>query len=327
MTAYQSAEAGPSSRPATSSSSPLVPAVLRQSLAAYQQSSCRRPRPIAAPSMLEGWFGSSSSKTSPLPTDKPKRNLMDMDVDSHVETPEETNQRMIVEQWADSLFKWSPMVRFMSRHLSLVSCDPQAPRDHNDPNSSPRIEIVTCPKDAGIAGGFSFDPENHFSKSGIIICANHILDKTHLEDTLAHEMIHWWDHCRFKVDWNNLRQHACSEVSYHVDRSLGVGIWKISYEHAFFFSHLCRQIRAASLSGDCAFYREVFTRGNKYSSTKQHQVCTRRRAVTSVATNPGCKSQEEAERAVDEVWKSCFGDTRPFDEVSSEARMLQVYML
>jgi inner membrane protease ATP23 len=30
---------------------------------------------------------------------------------------------------------------------------------------------------------------------------------------MAHELIHAFDHCRFKVDWNNLRHHACSEVS------------------------------------------------------------------------------------------------------------------
>lgn len=28
-----------------------------------------------------------------------------------------------------------------------------------------------------------------------------------------HEMIHAFDHCRFEVDWGNLRHHACSEVS------------------------------------------------------------------------------------------------------------------
>lgn len=33
-----------------------------------------------------------------------------------------------------------------------------------------------------------------------------------MEDTLAHELVHAFDHCRFKVDWGNLRHHACSEV-------------------------------------------------------------------------------------------------------------------
>lgn len=27
-----------------------------------------------------------------------------------------------------------------------------------------------------------------------------------------HELVHMYDHCKFKVDWSNLRHHACSEV-------------------------------------------------------------------------------------------------------------------
>lgn len=30
-----------------------------------------------------------------------------------------------------------------------------------------------------------------------------------------------------------------------------------------------------------------------------------------------CPDEAAAERAVNEVWESCFNDTRPFDEVSS----------
>ena len=35
----------------------------------------------------------------------------------------------------------------------------------------------------------------------------------------------------------------------------------------------------------------------------------------SVMANPNCPDKESAERAVNEVWGSCFNDTRPFDEV------------
>lgn len=45
------------------------------------------------------------------------------------------------------------------------------------------------------------------------------------------------------------------------------------------------------------------------------QACVRRRAVLSVAANPACPDTETAEKAVNEVWDSCFPDTRPFDEV------------
>lgn len=42
----------------------------------------------------------------------------------------------------------------------------------------------------------------------------------------------------------------------------------------------------------------------------------RRRAILSVRANPACPNEQAAERAVNEVWESCFSDTRPFDEVS-----------
>lgn len=46
------------------------------------------------------------------------------------------------------------------------------------------------------------------------------------------------------------------------------------------------------------------------------QACVRRRAVLSVRANPACPDDATAERAVNEVWESCFNDTRPFDEVN-----------
>lgn len=45
------------------------------------------------------------------------------------------------------------------------------------------------------------------------------------------------------------------------------------------------------------------------------QACVRRRSAVSVAANPGCPDRATAEQAVNEVWDSCFNDTRPFDEV------------
>jgi len=37
--------------------------------------------------------------------------------------------------------------------------------------------------------------------------------------------------------------------------------------------------------------------------------------VLSVKANPACSDEAAAEKAVNEVWESCFKDTRPFDEV------------
>lgn len=40
--------------------------------------------------------------------------------------------------------------------------------------------------------------------------------------------------------------------------------------------------------------------------------------MLSILANPACNGdREKAERTVDEVFEGCFGDTRPFDEVSS----------
>lgn len=45
------------------------------------------------------------------------------------------------------------------------------------------------------------------------------------------------------------------------------------------------------------------------------KACVRRRSIESVVANPACPNEAAAERAVNEVWESCFNDTRPFDEV------------
>jgi hypothetical protein len=42
----------------------------------------------------------------------------------------------------------------------------------------------------------------------------------------------------------------------------------------------------------------------------------------SVSNNPACPDQAAAERAVNEVWESCFNDTRPFDEVCFDSLLL-----
>ena len=68
-------------------------------------------------------------------------------------------------------------------------------------------------------GGFSPD-------HGILIAANEMRDRKHLEDTLAHEMVHAWDHLRWKVDWADLRHAACTEVRYALCGRIGVKVNK-----------------------------------------------------------------------------------------------------
>ena len=70
----------------------------------------------------------------------------------------------------------------------------------------PPSNILCAPCDMTKAGGFTPDP------GAVILCSGHFFSQQHMESTMTHELIHMFDQCRFKVDWGNLRHHACSEV-------------------------------------------------------------------------------------------------------------------
>ncbi|KAI1393722.1 peptidase M76 family-domain-containing protein [Hypoxylon trugodes] len=181
------------------------------------------------------------------------------------------------EKYRDWAFAHSPTVRFMREKIAALN-------GNLDANN---VVCRRCParltEDGQVhraSGGFSPD-------HGILVCANEVRNRNHLEDTLSHEMVHAWDHLRWKVDWVG-------------DKDL---------KHA-----ACTEIRAAMLSGECRWTRETMTRGN-WTLTQQFQECVRRRAVQSVLARPRCKDDVQAVRVVNQVWDSCFSDTRPFDEV------------
>jgi inner membrane protease ATP23 len=68
------------------------------------------------------------------------------------------------------------------------------------------------------------------------------------------------------------------------------------------------------LSGECRFGREVIGRG-QWKITQQLQECVRRRATLSLMARPEIKDDVHAAKIINEVWDSCFNDTRPFDEI------------
>lgn len=67
------------------------------------------------------------------------------------------------------------------------------------------------------------------------------------------------------------------------------------------------------LSPDCRYTRELDR--HHFAFTGQREACARRRAILSVRGYAGMGEPGVAEKAVDEVWKSCSRDTRPFDEI------------
>ncbi|XP_063783436.1 mitochondrial inner membrane protease ATP23 homolog isoform X2 [Pseudophryne corroboree] len=109
---------------------------------------------------------------------------------------------------------------------------------------------------------------------------------------VTHELIHAFDHCRAQVDFlNNVHHLACSEI------------------------------RAASLSGDCSLTNEILRLN--FGVKQHHQTCVRGRAVQSIVAARKF-SQETAEKAVDDVFDSCFNDREPFGRIphnKAEAKM------
>ena len=187
------------------------------------------------------------------------------------DTLHETSDILRAEADRNWLFAHSPIIRFLSHNINLL-----APTDGSASITPSRVICARC--DDTQSGGF--DPQY-----GILLCANQMRNRGHMEDTLAHEMVHAYDHLRFKMDAvHNLRHAACTEI------------------------------RAATLSGECRWGREFFTRG-QWGVTQQLQECVRRRAALSVAARPGCRDRKQAEMVVNEVWDSCCRDTRPFDEI------------
>lgn len=116
----------------------------------------------------------------------------------------------------------------------------------------------------------------------ITICQDKIHSKSHVDDTITHELIHAFDNCRIQIDWNNPSHVACSEI------------------------------RAATLSGDCNWFKE-FCRGN-WGWQKHFQECVKRRAALSIQANPNFKHLN-SRNVVEKVFDSCFKDISPFLEI------------
>lgn len=111
------------------------------------------------------------------------------------------------EQYRDWLFAYSPTVRFLNDKIAELN--------HGQGMTPANVLCRRCPArlTAGLqverqSGGF--EPAH-----GILVCANEVRNRGHLEDTLAHEMVHAYDQLRFEVDFRgerDLRQAACTEV-------------------------------------------------------------------------------------------------------------------
>lgn len=113
------------------------------------------------------------------------------------------------EKFRDWLLTYSPTVLFLNDRIAELN--------HGQKMDASNILCRRCPARLTSDGrverqGGGFDPQH-----GILICSNSVRNQAHLEDTLAHEMVHAYDHLRWEVDFvgkKNLRQAACTEVRF-----------------------------------------------------------------------------------------------------------------
>jgi inner membrane protease ATP23 len=170
----------------------------------------------------------------------------------------------------DKALQRCPKVKFMQEALSKLGI--AADKDF--------VQCAHCPEGTAAAGGYFPD------RKLVILCQQWVAKaKGEVENTLVHEMVHAYDDARANMNWQDLTQHACTEI------------------------------RAARLSGDCTFGREL-DRGNIQLTNLggQGARCIRRRAELSVAMHPSCPDVETAANAVSMAWAACYKDTAPFDE-------------
>lgn len=113
------------------------------------------------------------------------------------------------EGFRDWLLTYSPTVLFLNDRIAELN--------HGRKMDASNILCRRCPAkltpDGRVARqGGGFDPQH-----GILICSDAVRNRGHLEDTLAHEMVHAYDHLRWEVDFagqQNLKQAACTEVRF-----------------------------------------------------------------------------------------------------------------
>ena len=149
------------------------------------------------------------------------------------------------------------------------------------------LRHVVCEKCNNCHGGFDPDTKQ------IIVCSNRFMTKDMVMATIMHEMIHMFDYCRAKFDFNNLDHVACSEI------------------------------RAANLTY-CGL-RDRLAHGGPgmFDLKKTHQFCVKDVAFQSVKAYSPETSDEETWKIIDRVFPGCYNDLEPFGRRPTSPRDLK----
>ena len=173
---------------------------------------------------------------------------------------------------------------YVEKHISCEPCKTPATGYFNPSGKPINANSIAIDKNST-----NTTADNNLSteKSGppIILCSNYLPTDTQVEETMIHELLHAYDYCRHKFDYEkDALQVACSEV------------------------------RAANMSGDCRWTNEIL-RGF-FGYKKHHQACVQRRALLSLIASPACQSdplcRENPQAFLDKVFPACVKDYSPF---------------
>lgn len=170
------------------------------------------------------------------------------------------------EAYALDCIRYNPMVKMMLEAMKTHGC-PINLRRH--------ISCESCYQ--GVYGGFDSNINQ------VVICQNNN-NKKSVCNLIAHELVHAFDKCRGKVNFNDARHVACTEI------------------------------RAAALTSCTSYTGSKMGKIQLGMSKNDHIKCTKYYATQSLIAVKMI-SEEEALRVVNSVFDKCYNDKEPYGRI------------
>lgn len=166
------------------------------------------------------------------------------------------------------------------------------------------LRHTVCENCSGCNGGFDPDTKQ------IVICQNTIINKHKVMAIMMHEMIHMFDYCRAKFDFDNLDHVACSEVSVLTCKFYLFSL--ITTNLQLFPPPRTTKIRAANLTY-CSISDRLAVGGpGLFDLKKTHQYCVKDVAFKSVKAYSPDTEDSKIWTIIDKVFPGCYNDLEPF---------------
>ncbi|RLN90153.1 hypothetical protein BBJ28_00015122, partial [Nothophytophthora sp. Chile5] len=141
-----------------------------------------------------------------------------------------------------------------------------------------------------INGGFHLDDEG---KPGVVLCQNHIPDQEWMDRTMAHELVHAFDHCRNKIDWSNCEHHACTTNAASPTAAPVMKKRRVERRERLRKSAICKHF---DKPGGCPFPDCKFAHGRtEIADAGKHSVVAQRKLIREQAVHRAEEQFQTAE--------------------------------